>query len=162
MKKRLFVLIAAGVVFAATASAANAATVVVAATNCALVHGGQATVPAGSTVTVRMGFAEETRGILEALLEAQTTSLTVNGSSTDVSNLFSAPYQRPNGSWATDAFYDTTITLAAGQSLTFTQETTFSHAFPEVLLPTFDSSPGVPVMNAAGPQPPLTCTVTGV
>ena len=162
MGKRLFVLTTAVLALAATASVARAGTVDVAATNCALLNGGQATVPAGSTVTVRMGFAEETRGILETLLAGQTTTLTVNGTTTDVTNLFGTPFQRPNGSWATNAFYDTGITLAAGQSLTFTQDTTFLHAFPEVLLPTFGASPGMPIFDVAGPQPPLTCTVTGV
>lgn len=162
MSRKLAVLCLGLAVLAGTASTAQAATAVVGAARCALVQGGQATVPSGSTVTIRVGYAEETRGILEALLASQTTTLTVNGTTVDLTDALSAPVQAPNGSWSSLALYDTGITLGAGQTLSFTENSTFAHSFPEVMLPTFDSSPGIPVFDAAGPQPPLSCTVTGV
>jgi hypothetical protein len=158
MTRRMVVLVAVATVAAAMSATARADTVSVGATGCALVQGGHASVPASSTVTIRMGFAEQSRGILQSWLNAETTTLTLDGGSVDVTGLFGAPEQRSDGSWVSTASYATGITLAAGQTLTFVVQTVLAHPVPEVL----PGSAGPPAFNPAGTQPPLACTVTGV
>lgn len=55
-------------------------------------HGGTATVPAGSDVTVRQGVAEPKRGKVQSFLDKQTTTATLNGGPvTNASSLWGAP-----------------------------------------------------------------------
>jgi hypothetical protein len=153
------VLVAA---LAVGASTANAADATVNPFACAVLGGGQATRPAGSTIVVRQGLAEQTRGVLVAVLAAQTTTVTVNGGATaDLTDGWSAPQQAPDGSWTTFVQYPTGITLEAGQSLTLTLTVTLAHPVPEVLVPPAGGEPGKPVINATG-STSATCTVTGV
>jgi hypothetical protein len=137
------------------AAPAHAAPAFVSAYGCANVHGGQATVPAGSSVTVRQRIAETRRGVLLAWLTAQSTSLSVNGGPTlDLTGDWSSPGQQSDGSWLTTVDADTGVTLAAGQSLTFAFEITLAHPVPEVV------GGGQPGSNPAGSQGVWTCTVT--
>ncbi|HEX6700930.1 MAG TPA: hypothetical protein VF101_09395 [Gaiellaceae bacterium] len=140
-----------------SASAAQADTAFVSPFKCAVTNGGQATVPAGSTVTIRQRFAETRRGVLVAWLNAQTTSLSVNGGPTlDLTGDWTAPEQRSDGSWISSVAHDTGITLGAGESLTFTFEIALSNPVPEVL------GGAQPEFNPAGSQGVWSCTVTGV
>ena len=68
--------------------------------------------PAGSTIVIRSRYAEQTRGTLTNFLEAQTTTLSINGGAAiDGTNLYSAPFFVPdsagtnNGVW--EAGFDT-------------------------------------------------------
>jgi hypothetical protein len=155
--KRLVVAlaIAAGVL----APVAAAADVSVGAFGC-FAGGGTRIVPAGSTIVVRQGFAEQTRGVLTTFLGAQTSTVSVNGGpAVDVSGGYSAPAQQPDGSWASFVNSPTGITLAAGESLTFAFTLTLSHVVPEVLIPPLGGEPGKPAFNPATTQV-WSCTVT--
>ena len=136
------------------AAPAHGATAIVGAYGCAA-NGGQATVPAGSTVTIRQRIAETRRGVLQAWLNAQTTSLSVNnGPTLDLTGAWTAAEQQNDGSWLTSVSSDTGVTLAAGQSLTFSFEIDLAHAVPEV------NGGGQPGSNPAGSQGIWTCRVT--
>jgi hypothetical protein len=149
-------------ILAATASTANAAVATVNPFGCAFFGGGQATRPAGSTIVIRQGLAQQTRGVLTAQLGAQTTTLSVNGGdAVDLTRDWSAPAQAPDGSWVTVVDYPTGVTLGAGQSLTFTFTLTLDHPVPEVLVPPVGGDAGKPLLGAAGSQA-WACTVTGV
>src|ERR1043166_10026698 len=76
-----------GVARADTATPTN-----VSAYSCIVDHSGHVTRPAGSTIVIRQGIAEQTLGILNNFLGAQTTLVSVDdGLMTDVSNQWSAP-----------------------------------------------------------------------
>jgi hypothetical protein len=123
--------------------------------------GGTATVAPGSTIVVRQGFAEQTRGVLTAFLGAQTSTVSVNGGPTvDVSGAYSAPTQAPDGSWSSFVNYPTGITLASGDSLSFTFTLSLSHVVPEVLIPPEGGEPGRPVFGSPATPHVWTCTVT--
>ena len=77
-RKALLLLAICAIAAGIAASTARAADVTVGVLGCQN-QGGVRTVPAGSTITVRIGFSEQTRGILTALLNAQTTTITLNG-----------------------------------------------------------------------------------
>jgi hypothetical protein len=156
VKKKVGALVGCTLAAACFAAGARADSVVVGASNCALAQGGRVTVPAGSTIVVRAGFAEQVRGDLVALLQDQTTTVTVGSTTTDVSGLFGPPTERADGSWASFAFLATGVTLATGDSLTFVVQTTLAHPLPEVV------HPGAPSFNDAGASEPLACTVTAV
>jgi hypothetical protein len=154
MKRPLLVLEAATalavLMLAVGATPASAADTTVGTAACVLGMGGHGTVPAGSTITVRYGNAEVNRGMLTDWLGAQTTTLALNGAvPIDVSNLYSAPTQRPRGDfvdWVSSWNYPTGITLASpGDSMTFTVTSALSHLFAEVfngpLASNWDTSP---------------------
>ena len=54
-------------------------------------QGGQLKVPGGSTITIRQGVSEQTLGILKNYLNAQTTTITVSGTTVDVRDAWPAP-----------------------------------------------------------------------
>jgi len=125
------------------------------------VHGGNVTVPAGSTVVIVQGFSEQTLGILTAWLNDQTTTLSVNtGATVDLTGGWSSPVQAPDGSWVSFVSYPTGITLAAGDSMTVAFTISVTHVLPEVFNPAADGPAGKPVLNAGSTT--FSCTVTGV
>jgi len=145
---------------AVAVSPANAATSFVNPFLCAS-GGGIVTRPAGSTIVIRQGLAEQTRGGLTALLQAQTTTVSVNGGSpVDLSGDWAVPTTPSADGWLTTVEYPTGITLAAGQSLTVVFTITVAHVVPEVLLPQLGGEPGKPAFSE-GTQT-WACTVTGV
>jgi hypothetical protein len=146
------------VVSGIAASAAQAADVNVNPFICNDFQGGNLTVPAGSTITIREGVSEQTRGTLTDYLNAQTTTISVNGTTVDVSAAWPAPEKRPTGDWSSFITYPTGITLGAGDSLSVVWTTTFAHVVPEVFNPAAGGPAGKPGFNAA----PVTyaCTVT--
>jgi hypothetical protein len=143
-----------------TASAAQAADVNVNPFVCNDFQGGHQTVPAGSTITIRQGVSEQTLGILTDYLNAQTSTISFNGTTVDVSNDWPAPVSPPQGGWVTFITHPTGITLAAGDSLTVVWVTTLDHAVPEVFNPAAGGPSGQPAFNAASVT--YTCTVTAV
>jgi hypothetical protein len=139
------------------ASTAEGAVVTVNPFVCYANHGGAMTVPAGSQITVRQGFAEQTRGILTAFLQAQTSAIVLGGTTVDVTDAFSLE-QRP-GDWVSFVTYETGITLGAGDSLSIVWHTTLDHVVPEVFNPAAGGPAGQPAFNAAG-SVAWSCTVT--
>jgi hypothetical protein len=121
-------------------------------------EGGTQTVPAGSTITIRQGFSEQTLGILIAFLNAQTSTVSINGTSVDVSNAWSAPAKTAAGDYSTRIAYPTGITLGAGDSLSIVWMTTLAHVVPEVFNPAAGGSAGMPSFNQGSIT--YTCTVT--
>jgi hypothetical protein len=149
----LAIAAAAGV----SASTARAGTAFVNPFNCAVLDGGAATVPAGSTVTIRQGIAENARGAVQSYLNAQTTTLSVNGGPIpDLSDDWTGPLEMSDGSWQARVTYDTGVTLGAGQSLTFSFEIVLAHPVPEV-----GGTAGTQI-NPRGSQGVWSCTVTAV
>jgi hypothetical protein len=106
-------------------------------------------------VRIRQGFAETRQGILQAWLNAETTTLSVNGGpALDLSGDWTPPTRQSDASWAAFVSDDMGITLAAGQSLTFAFQIALSHPVPEVV------GGSRPEVNPRGSQGIGTCTVT--
>jgi hypothetical protein len=107
---------------------ARAQTAVVPTFPCAVIFGGQWTVPAGSDVVVAQRWEAKNRGLVQAFLNAQTTTLAVNGGAPlDISGDYVPISAAPDGTYFTRVAHDTGITLGAGESLTFNVVISFSH-----------------------------------
>jgi hypothetical protein len=157
--KALFLLTVGVLLAGIAASEAKADVVNVNPFICNDFQGGHLTVPAGSTITIRQGVSEQTRGILTDYLNAQTTTISIDGTTVDVSDAWPAPEMRPTGDWSSFITYPTGITLAApGDSLSVVWVTTFAHPVPEVFNPAAGGPAGQPAFNE-GPVT-YTCTVT--
>ena len=86
----LFVAALAALSIGVSSAGANTA-VTVSLVNCYFNQGGNATVPAGSDVYVRVGWGESNRGRVRDFLNAQTTTADVNGTPVaNASNLWGA------------------------------------------------------------------------
>jgi hypothetical protein len=115
-------------------------------------NGGARSVAAGSTIVIRIGWSTSNRGLSQAFVNADTTVLSVNGSSVDNTEAYRAgPAEQADGSWITWFAYPTGITLQSGQSLTFSYDDVVSH-------PVTDGEGFVGPGSIFGG--PLTCTVT--
>jgi hypothetical protein len=156
--KALLLLVICVISAGIAASTAQAADVNVNPFICNDFQAGHLTVPAGSTIVIRQGVSEQTLGILHSYLNAQTTTISVNGTTVDVSDAWPIPARRPQGDWATFITYPTGITLGAGESLTVVWVTTLAHVVPEVFNPAAGGEPGQPLFNAGSVT--YTCTVT--
>jgi hypothetical protein len=144
-----------GLVFAGAAQAAN---VEVSLVGCYFQNGGQATVPAGSTVIARVGWAENNRGRVKSFLNAQTTTADVDG----------VPISNASGLWGpitkTPDFFVTfwranVGTLAQpGDSVTVHFQVNLSHTVSEGK----DPDTGEHVKAGPGPIFPadFSCTIT--
>ena len=122
------------------------------------VDGDHLTVPAGSKITLWMGVSEQIRETLTAFIHAQTTTITIDETTVDVSDAWPTPKRRPQGDWATFITYSTGITLGAGQSLTAVWVTTLAYPVPEMFGPAADGPSrklGLDTDSAT-----FTCTVT--
>ena len=109
-------------------AAARAQTAVVPAFPCAVIFGGQWTVPAGSDVVVAQRWEAKNRGLVQTFLNAQTTTLSINGGTAlDISGEYVPISAAPGGTYFTRVAHDTGITLGAGDSLTFKVVISFSH-----------------------------------
>lgn len=112
-------VIAAGV-FAGTAAADTPTTVSI--VSCIDLHGGNVTVPAGSTISFRIGWAARSQGLDNNFLKALDLNASVDGTAiADPMSYWSAPAPTViNGSsaWLTTWLYPTGITLQSGDSLT--------------------------------------------
>ena len=131
--------LAVGIVVAS--AQADSSPVSVNAPLCSLFQGGHSSVPAGSTINFHAGLAEQTLGILTAVLRAQATSVSwsLNGGPSsavvDLSGSWTSPTQRPDGAWLSTNDYLPGLTHAAGDVLTITYSETLSHVVPEVFNP---------------------------
>jgi hypothetical protein len=174
MKSKLTVMSVLAVLAALAlgVSSAQAADVTVGLGACAFQQGGQTTVPAGSTITVRLRVFEFNPGMVRDLVQAQQTTFSLNGGAPiDLSNDYSPPMSFGAGtSWFAQILYPTGVTLAtAGDSLTVTFTVTVSRNFVEEFNGPLSFSddgtpnPTHPVFNAAGDLYETgTCTITAV
>jgi hypothetical protein len=133
----------------------------VSAANCILNHGGNVTVPAGSTIVIHQRIGEQTLGIMQNFLNAQTTTTSVNdGQMSDVSSNWGAPFDLNGFSFA-DVDVPSSVTLSqAGDQMRFTFALLLSTKVPEILNPAVGGQPGQPTYNGPGLNFGGTCTVT--
>lgn len=159
MRKAIATTVAAMGIAAVLAGSAAAADSVVGTSNCLLANGGQVTRPAGSTIVVRNGFATKTYGLGVNFLNAQSTTVSVNGGpAVDISALYGAPAEPIGGTWQTNAYYETGVTLTnPGDTMTFTISVSVSHLITDV-----QAEPGKPLFGGPGVIFSGTCTVTAV
>ena len=142
----LFAVAALGV----PASASADGTSTVGAYGCFLA-GGQVTRPAGTEIVARFGWAATNFGLVHDFLQAQTTTLSVNGGTpVDVSDRYGAP-AGSQGDVGAFVNVPTGVVLSAGQSMTFEYVVSVSHLI-------FDGES----FGGPGVLADLTCTVTGV
>ena len=81
-------------------------------------EGGKRTVPAGSRIVLQLGWAAKNIGLVQAFLNAQTTTISLNGAAPiDVSGSYGAIEEHPEGGFRSRVFHDTGVTLSAGESL---------------------------------------------
>jgi hypothetical protein len=128
---------------------------------CISEHGGHATVPAGSAITIRQRFGEQTLGILRDFLGAQTTITSANDAPmVDDSDQWSAPVFE-SGAWFSFVRVPTGVTLAnPGDQMRFTFALLVLGKVPEVFNPAAGGPPGQPAFNGPGLALGGTCTVT--
>jgi hypothetical protein len=131
---------------------------------CVFGHGGNASVPAGSTVAFRVGYFEYARGGLQDFLNAQTTTLTIDdGAPVDLTHAWPSPSPGTaeyTGAWVSTIHRETGKTLGIGDSVRILVRVALAHALPDALGPFSEGGAGgKPVF-----EPPVTllgCTVTG-
>jgi hypothetical protein len=128
---------------------------------CIVGNGGAATVPAGSEVVIRQGYASTAVGGLYSFLKAQTTILSVNDRQmVDVSASWADPEPLAGFAGVTRVTYPTGTTLAAGDSMRFT----FAEVFDRPLTDPSDYDGDGRIDPAVPPADGLafggTCTVT--
>jgi hypothetical protein len=136
------------------AAASGSAPVTVGLLGCYFANGGQATVPAGSDVTVRLGWPEGNKGRVQDFLKAQSTKADVNGTAIPNAGDLWGPIQDNASDWRAFAG-----TLAhPGDSLTVHFRITLSRAVPE------GKDPDTGEHFKVGPGPVLpddfSCTIT--
>jgi hypothetical protein len=129
----------------------------VGAFNCIVVNGGHVTRPAGSTIVIHQGIAEQARGILADFLAGQTTLVSASDAQmVDVSDQWSDPVQQPSGYWSSAVEYPTGVTLEQpGDQMRFTFSEVVGGPVPEAAF-----GPGQPAFNGPGLAFGGTCTVT--
>jgi hypothetical protein len=143
--------------FALAAATAGASTpVTVGLAGCYFANGGNATVPAGSSVTVRFPWGENNRGRVQDFLNAQTTTADVNGTPIAGASGLWGPIQDNASTWRAAAG-----TLAkAGDSVTVHFQINLAQAVPEGKDPDtgqhFKVGPGAVLPADFG------CTITAV
>jgi hypothetical protein len=116
---------AAVALVAATAGASSP--VSVGLSGCYFANGGNATVPAGSAVTVRFAWGENNRGRVQDFLNAQTTTADVNGTPIAGASGLWGPIQDSASTWRASAG-----TLAnAGDSVTVHFQVNVTHVVSE-------------------------------
>jgi hypothetical protein len=82
----------------------------------------------GEIVVVAQRWEAKNRGLVEAFLNAQTTTLSINGAAPlDISGEYVPISAAAGGTYFTRVAHDTGITLGAGDTLTFTVIISFSH-----------------------------------
>lgn len=162
--KGLTALCAAAFAAGALAGSAGAdpGNVTVSLVACILAHGGHATVPAGSTVSVRFGWAARTAGLDEAFVRDIDIAASVDGTPVaDTASYWGQPTAADLGGglhgYIVNWLYPTGVTLGSGQSLTFVFDGELAHPITDG----FTSAQGggrVPAGDILGGQD--TCTVT--
>ena len=149
-------------VLLALPTVAHAQTAVVPAFPCAVIFGGQWTVPAGSDVVVAQRWEAKNTGLVQAFLNGQTTTLTVDdGAPLDISGGYVLISAAPGGGYFTRVAHDTGVTLGAGESLTFNVVISFSHRVLDGFT-LADETSRRPLFFGPGVAFEFPCEVTGV
>jgi hypothetical protein len=159
MRALFTALAAASVAAAIGAATAGAATVTVSMVDCYFNHGGNVTVPAGSEVIFRIGWAENNRGRVQDFLNAQTTTADIDGTPVANASGIWGPIQKINKKFYLTWWQVSAGTLAnPGDSVTINYQITLSRAVPEGK----DPDTGQHVKAGPGPVLPADfhCTVT--
>lgn len=163
MRKTIATAVAALATAAVLPGWASAADNEVGVGNCLLANGGSVTRPAGSTIIVRNGWSTKNYGLNREFVNAQTTTLSVNGGPTvDISTLYGQPTQL-SGTWVSYEYYPTGVTLAnPGDTMRFTITISVSHQIADVTNGLEGYDPGPPLFGGPGVILSGTCTVTAV
>jgi hypothetical protein len=159
MRRAMFVMAVAALAAAIGAGPASAANVQVSLASCYFSHGGQVTVPAGSTVTFFLGFVTVSKGAAKSFENAQTTTATLNGSAVpNASSLFAEPVMFAQQDWVAPLFIPGGTLVNAGEQTTVSSlQVTLAHP-----VPSFDRSTQTASTYPAGDLLPANfgCTVT--
>jgi len=119
--------------------------------------GGNETVPAGSRVVFMLGWGAKNRGLMKNFIQAQTTTISINGGATvDLSDSY-GPIEPDDGFFASHIHHDSGVTLSAGESLQVDGMVAVSNVVPDGVI---DEITHRPVLFR--PQEPLTfhCRIT--
>jgi hypothetical protein len=163
MRRVTLVLAVAAIMAVLSPGIAHADTAVVPAFVCAELSGGNATVSAGSQVVVAQRWEAKSRGLVQTFLNAQTTTISVNGSEpVDLSGDYDPIAPTSDGARNfTRVLYDTGVTLSAGESMRFDLVISLSHRL-HAGLTLADGDSHKPLFFGPGETFEFGCTVTAV
>jgi hypothetical protein len=83
-------------------------------------------------VVLALGCAAKNRGLMQNFLQAQTTTISIDGGArVDLSDSYSAIEPLPGGGFATRLRHDTGVTLSAGESSQVDGRLAVSHVVPD-------------------------------
>jgi hypothetical protein len=123
-------------------------------------EGGKNTVPAGSRIVLLFGWSAKNRGLVQAFLTAQTTTISLNGAAPiDISDSYGPIRQVPvpdGRAFASDVRHDTGVTLSAGQSLQADGTIVVSNRVVDF----FDETTHKPVFFQPGHPDTFSCRIT--
>ena len=160
MRIGIVAVAAAFVAAVAAASGSAAAPVTVSLFSC-YAHSGTATVPAGSDVTVRIGWAEENRGRVQSFLDKQTTTASLNGSAVaDASSLWGEPEALDPAGYVSFWHLSAGTLASPGDTAVVTFQVSLSDVIPEGK----DPNTGKQIFAGPGDAFPANfgCTITAV
>ena len=125
-------------------------------------EGGESTVPAGSRIVLLFGWASENKGLVQTFLNAQTTTISLNGAAPiEVSDSYSAIEKIPaggipEGGSVSRVRHDTGVTLSAGESLQADGTIVVSHPVVDF----FDETTHKPGFFQPGHPDTFSCRIT--
>ena len=153
--RKLALLLAVAALAGPTTAAADS-TSIVHMYGC-VVAGGHVTAPAGTELVVRQGWGAKNVGLVHDFLNAQTSTLSINGAAPiDVSDA----YGPVTDGFAAFANVPTGVVLATGESATFEFVVSLSHRILDGA--SFANGEfGEPAFGGPGLLWDFTCTVTG-
>src|SRR5215204_896419 len=137
------------------------AEVIVSVASC-VEEGGERTVPAGSRIVLRFGWAAKNKGLVQAFLNAQTSTISLNGAAPiDVSDSYSAIEKLPagvipEGGSVSRVRHDTGVALSAGESL----QADVTIVVSNPVIDFFDEDTHKPVLFQPGDPASLSCRIT--
>ncbi|HET9778427.1 MAG TPA: hypothetical protein VFP81_03980, partial [Propionibacteriaceae bacterium] len=126
--------------------------------SCTFEGGGETTVPAGSRIVLLFGWAAKNRGLVQAFLQAQTTTISLNGAAPiDISDSYSPIKELPaDRAFASNVRHNTGVTLSAGESLQADGTIVVSHPVVDF----FDEATHRPVLFQPGHPISFSCRIT--
>ena len=123
-------------------------------------EGGESTVPAGSRIVLLFGWLAKNRGLVQAFLNAQTTTISLNGAAPiDISDSYGPIREVPvpgDRAFASDVRHDTRVTLSAGESLQVDGTIVVSN----IVVDFFDETTHQPVLFQPGQPRSFSCRIT--